>query len=151
MNVWIERARALADKVEAHLGWLGPAAARFTVGWVFLQSGWGKLHNLDQVTGFFASLGIPAPELQAPFVASVEFLGGALLLAGLATRLVALPLIAVMLVALSTALADQIEGLSDLLGLSEFCYAVMLAWLALRGAGALSLDALVARRVSARR
>ena len=148
---FFERGRTLCDAVEARAGWLGPAAARFTVGWVFLQSGWGKLHNLEQVTGFFASLGLPAPELQAPFVASVEFLGGALLLAGLATRFAAVPLIAVMVVALSTALVDQIEGFSDLLGLSEFCYAVMLAWLALRGAGALSLDALIARRMSAER
>ena len=151
MSVWFERARVLGSAVEARAGWLGPAAARFTVGWVFLQSGWGKLHNLEQVTGFFASLGIPAPELQAPFVASIEFLCGALLLAGLATRLAAVPLMGVMVVALSTALADQIEGLSDLLGLSEFCYAVMLAWLALRGAGSFSLDALVARRMSAER
>ena len=145
-----ERGRAFFGAVEARAGWLGPAAARFTVGWVFLESGWGKLHNLEQVAGFFASLGIPAPQLQAPFVAAVEFVGGALLLGGLATRFAAVPLIGVMVVALSTALADQIEGLSDLLGLSELCYAVMLAWLALRGAGSFSLDALIARRMSAK-
>jgi putative oxidoreductase len=122
--------------------WLPPTAARLVVGWVFVTSGWGKLDNLAGVVEFFRELGIPAPELQAPFVAGTELVCGALLLAGFATRLAALPLVAVMAVALATALRERIGGLSDLFGLAEFLYAVLLASLVVLGAGPLSLDAL---------
>ena len=57
-----------------------------------------------------------------------------------------LPLIGVMTVALLTALRDKIGSLSDLFGLAEFCYVVLLAGLAVFGAGAGSLDALLRRR-----
>lgn len=56
-------------------------------GWQFMQSGWGKLHNLSHVRDFFSSLGIPAPGLMAPAIASLEFFGGILLIIGLASRL----------------------------------------------------------------
>lgn len=142
--------QALIARVERSLAWLPPLAARASVGWVFLESGWGKLHNLEGVTEFFASLGIPAPHLQAPFVAGTELLGGALLLLGLATRFAALPLIGVMTVAILTALRDQIGAFSDLFGLAEFCYIALLAWLAISGAGSVSLDAVLRRRLSDR-
>lgn len=147
MTTLHERILPLTDRLAPQLGWLPLLAARLTVGWVFLQTGWGKLHNLEGVTEFFASLGIPAPELQAPLVAGIEFGGGILLLLGLATRFVALPLIGVMLVAIRTALWDDIDALSDLLGLAEFGYVVMLAGLVVFGAGAVSVDRLVRGRI----
>jgi putative oxidoreductase len=146
MNTLLRRVAELVLAIQSRLAWLPPAAARVTVGWVFLQSGWGKLHNQEGVVRFFASLGIPAPELQAPLVAWTEFLCGGLLLFGLATRFAALPIIVVMTVALSTALRDRIASASDLFGLAEFCYVVLLVGLVVFGAGPLSLDALVRRR-----
>jgi putative oxidoreductase len=120
------------------------------LGVVFTHSGWGKLHNLDQVARFFASLGVPAPELQAPFVASVELVCGALVLVGLATRLAAIPLIGTMVVALATALAPKITGANALFGLAELLYVALLLQLAIGGAGALSIDQLLARKLQAR-
>jgi len=145
MSVSVSRISRLAKQVRERLRWLPPSAARLTLGWVFLESGWGKLHDLDKVIDYFTSLGIPAPRFQAPLVAAVEFVCGGLVLAGLATRLAALPLIAVMLVALATALRERIESLSDLFGLAEFCYVVLLLGLVVWGAGPLSLDALLGR------
>jgi putative oxidoreductase len=127
------------------LDFLPPLLARVVIGVIFTGSGWGKLHHLAQVTEYFAGLGVPFPELQAPFVASTELLCGALVLVGLGTHLAALPLICVMSVALATALADQIDGLGSLFGLAEFLYIALLVGLVVRGAGALSLDRLVAR------
>jgi putative oxidoreductase len=140
-----ERLERSVRALERRGAWLPPLLARVTVGWIFVQSGWGKLHNLDQVVRFFTELGIPAPQIQAPFAASTELVCGALVLAGLATRVAALPLIIVMVVALSTALADRIGELSDLFALAEFCYIVMLVGLAVFGAGPVSLDASIAR------
>jgi putative oxidoreductase len=146
MDSLLRRLPDLLDALQTRLAWLPPVAARVTVGWVFLQSGWGKLHNLEGVVRFFASLGIPAPELQAPLVAWTEFLCGALLLAGLLTRVAVLPLVVVMTVALPTALRERIGGAADLFGLSEFCYVVLMLGLAVYGGGPLSVDALVRRR-----
>ena len=72
-------------------------------GWQFMQTGWGKLHNLAHVRDFFTSLNIPAPGLTAPAVASLEFFGGMLLILGLATRLTGLLLACNMFVAYVTA------------------------------------------------
>lgn len=142
-----ERLERRGRCVQRRIDWLPSMAARVTVGWIFASSGWGKLHNLEQVVRFFAELGIPAPRVQAPLAAVTELVCGALVLAGLATRVAALPLVVVMAVALSTALADRITDAGDLFGLAEWCYVVMLVGLAVFGAGRVSLDALIAPRL----
>jgi len=61
-------------------------------GWQLAESGWGKLHNLDKVTEFFASLNMPAPGQMAVFIASVEFFGGILFALGAFSRITSLVL-----------------------------------------------------------
>ncbi|ADV83043.1 DoxX family protein [Terriglobus saanensis] len=78
-------------------------AVRLYWGWQFMTNGWGKLHGLAKITDFFASLNIPLPALSAHFVSGLEFLGGILLVLGLATRFVGLLLAGNMLVAYWTA------------------------------------------------
>jgi putative oxidoreductase len=120
---------------------------RVTVGAVFAQTGWGKVHNLDQIIEYFGTLGIPAPQLQAPFVAGLELFGGCALLIGLGSRLFAAPLAFSMVVAIATAKKEQIESLTDVLGFSEWDYVVFFVLIALLGPGKLSLDHLIARKV----
>ena len=55
-----------------------------------------------------------------------------------------------MLVAIRTALGPELEGVIDLFGKEEFLFVVLLGWLAVVGAGAISLDALVVRREAQR-
>ena len=140
------RARSHVLRASAALSWLPPFLARLALGLVFVPSGWGKLHRLPQVVDYFTSLGIPASQLQAPFVAGVELAGGALLLAGLFTRVAAVPLAATMVVALLTAKRADLAGVPDLVGTIELAYLLLLGMLAAFGAGALSLDALLVRR-----
>src|SRR5579864_9540790 len=78
-------------------------AVRLYWGWQFMQTGWGKLTDIGKVIGFFTDLGIPAPALNAYFVSTLEFGGGLLLILGLGSRLIALPLVVDMLVAYITA------------------------------------------------
>jgi putative oxidoreductase len=141
-----EWAARFAERVGGALRWLSPTLARLTVGLVFFQSGWGKLHSLEQVTGYFSELGLPAPAFQALLASSAELVCGGLLLLGLATRFAAVPLIITMCVAIRTALWDQVSGLSSLAGLLEFAYIALLFWLATDGGGPLSLDRLLAAR-----
>ena len=76
---------------------------RLAVGAVFLSEGVQKfLFPAELGAGRFAKIGIPAPEVMAPFVGVVEVVCGLLILAGLLTRLAAVPLIVDMLVAVST-------------------------------------------------
>jgi len=132
--------------ITSKLDWLPGLVSRLTIAGIFLQTGWGKLHHLDKVTQFFASLGIPAPQLQAPFVATVEFGGGLLILLGLFTRLAAIPLIGTMVVAIATVKIHEVHDYSDFLSFPEYLFIVLLVWLIIKGAGALSVDYFLAKR-----
>jgi putative oxidoreductase len=134
-----QRAERIVEKVQS----LAPAVARFTLGVLFMSTGWGKVHSLPKVTAFFTELGIPAPGFHAHLVSFVELIGGGLLLVGLCSRLAALPLMVSMLVAILTAQRDQVHGLPDLFGLVEWTYFVLLLWVVLAGPGKLSLDHLI--------
>ena len=133
--------------VVRRLAFLGPTLARITVGIVFLQTGWGKLHDLPRVIDFFTELHIPLPEFQARLVACTEFVGGLAMLFGLGTRFAAVPLSVTMVVAICTAKRGDLEGISSLVGFEEWSYLVFFIWLALAGAGPISLDYLIARRL----
>ena len=147
MNLEALRHRILAtlDRVS----WVGPLAVRLSLGAVFLGTGWGKVHNLPQVTSFFTDLGIPFPAAQAAMVSGIELVGGTLILLGLFTRFAALPLLATMLVAILTAKRPEIEGIRSLLAFEETTYLAGFLWLFVAGAGKASLDALLFGRKSA--
>jgi len=141
------RTRALA--VLDRFSWVGPLGIRLSLGAVFLGTGWGKVHNLEQVTSFFTELGIPFPAGQAAMVSGVELVGGTLILLGLFTRFAALPLMATILVAILTAKRPEVSGIRSLLAFEEFTYLAGFLWLFLAGAGRASLDALVFGRKNA--
>ena len=74
---------------------------RLFVGTIFISEGLQKfLYTMELGAGRFAKIGIPYPNVMAPFVGVVEVTCGALLLLGLFTRLAAVPLIITMLVAI---------------------------------------------------
>lgn len=146
-------ARTLKDRIESasrRLAWAGPLLARLSVGAVFAVSGWGKLNDLESVTAFFTELGIPAPGVQAVVVSLLELTGGVAMMLGLLTRVAVLPLIGVMAVAIGTARRDEIGSPLDLLSFEEFTYIAVFVWLAVAGAGAVSLDGLLTRLRSRR-
>jgi putative oxidoreductase len=68
-------------------------------GWQFHVTGRGKIHDPEKVINYFTSLGIPAPALNAYFVSWLEFIGGFLLIVGVASRPIALLLAIDMVVA----------------------------------------------------
>jgi putative oxidoreductase len=133
----------------ARANWVSPLMLRVAVGLTFAVTGWGKLHHLEQVTAFFESLGIPAASVQAPFVAAVELVGGILVLVGLGTRIASLFLAAVMAVATLTAIWPRSDGIVALVGTIEVVYLLVFVHLVIHGAGAASIDHLVARRFAA--
>jgi putative oxidoreductase len=135
--------------VLARIQWLSPLLLRIAIGVTFAVTGWGKLHNLDKITAYFDSLGIPGASVQAPFVATVEFVGGIVLILGLGTRIAAALLSGVMIVATLTAIWPDTGGVVALLGTIEIAYLLVFVHLVIHGAGAASIDHLVARRLGA--
>jgi putative oxidoreductase len=137
------------ERVAAYFAWLAPLVARLTVGGVFLWSGWGKLSDLPIVVENFIGWGIPFPKMLAPFVSGVEFIGGILLLLGLFTRIAAVPLAIVMIIAIISAKWDEVDSVETLLGFDESAYSALFLWLAVAGPGLISLDHLLQRLVGA--
>ena len=145
MNYLVHWLIEMPRRIAGHIAWLAPLFARITVGWVFLLSGWGKLANLPQVTENFVGWGIPAPHVLAPFVSGVEFFGGLFLLLGLLTRISAGALGITMIVAIKSAKWADVDSLETLLGFDETEYLALFLWLAIAGAGAVSLDHFIER------
>jgi putative oxidoreductase len=86
-------------------------AVRLYWGWQLIQSGWGKLHNLEKVTEFFTSLNLPMPGQMAVLISCVEFCGGIFLALGLLSRLTALVLTINMIMAYVTADREALRSI----------------------------------------
>lgn len=133
------------ERLSAPLAWLGPLAARICVGWVFMWSGWEKLHNLPKMIENFTEWGIPFPTLLTPFASGAELVGGICLLLGLFTRIAGPALVIVMIVAIVSAKWGDIDSLETFLGFEEVSYMALFGWLSIAGPGPVSLDYLLQR------
>lgn len=80
-------------------------------GWQFWQSGWGKLQDISKPIGFFTDLGIPFPVFNAWFISLLECFGGILLIVGLASRLISIPLVIDMIVAYVVADREALKSI----------------------------------------
>jgi putative oxidoreductase len=145
MRVLLDWLIGWPQRTARHLAWLAPLFARITVGWVFLWSGWGKLTNLPDITEKFIGWGIPFPHVLTPVTAGIEFFGGLFLLAGFLTRISAGALGVTMIVAIRAAKWGDVDSLETLLGFDEFEYLALFLWLAIAGAGPVSIDYLLLR------
>jgi putative oxidoreductase len=118
-------------------------------GWQFFITGKGKLGDIDKVTGFFQSLGIPFPTLNAYLSGTTECLGGLCLLFGIASRLTTIPLIFTMIIAYLTAEHEALQSLfSDpdkFTGADPFLFMLTAIIVFLFGPGWISVDGLLKR------
>jgi uncharacterized membrane protein YphA (DoxX/SURF4 family) len=128
---------------------------RFIVGTVFLAEGIQKFLFPDALgIGRFMKIGIPVPEITAPFVGVVEIVCGVLVLLGLYIQLASLPLVIDMLVAIA---ATKIPILMEK-GFWAMAHEARVDWsmilgsvfLLIAGSGRWSLDELRIRNVESR-
>lgn len=125
---------------------IGLTALRIVLGVVFIAHGAQKFaQGIPNVTQGFAGMGVPLAEVAAPVVAGLELVGGVLLVAGVATRVVGLLLAVDMVVA--GLLAHATAGFFAQDGGFEYVLVLAVASLAvaLTGPGRFSVDALVLR------
>jgi putative oxidoreductase len=137
-------------------------ALRIMAGGVFLWEGILKFVYANQGIGRFTKLGMPFPHFTADFVACLEIVGGILFLTGLMTRLIAIPFIAEMIVAMLSTKITLYLGTYPLplpsappkVGMwavlhevrSEYAQLLTSLFLMINGPGKWSLDALLRRR-----
>jgi uncharacterized membrane protein YphA (DoxX/SURF4 family) len=134
---------------------------RLMAGGVFLSEGILKFVYVNQGVGRFTKIGIPAPGPTAHFVAVLEIVGGLLIMSGLLTRLIAVPFIIEMIVAILSTKVALYLGTSPLplppappqIGIwavlhetrSDYAQIMSVLFLLVAGPGPWSLDALLAR------
>ena len=118
-------------------------------GWQLVQSGWGKLHNLDKVTEYFTSLGLPMPAKMAVIISCVELFGGIFLALGLLSRLTALVLtvnlIAAYVIGDREALFSIFSDPDKFYAAAPYTFLVASLIVLIFGAGKASLDTLLIR------
>jgi putative oxidoreductase len=126
-------------------------------GYQFFVAGKGKLMNLERVAGFFADLGIPFSGANAVLAGATECVGGLLLMLGVFTRLISIPLAFVMIVAYATAHRDavviviqSIQGFSfsldEFVKQEPFPFLMTVLVLMAFGPGRFSIDAWIKRK-----
>ena len=117
--------------------------ARVIIAYGFYDPAMKKWSDIGSVAGWFDSLGIPFPTINAYMAASVELLGVFLLTLGLFTRLISIPLMVIMLVAITTVHLGNGFSAGDNGFEIPLYYMLFLALFASLGAGKLSLDYLL--------
>jgi uncharacterized membrane protein YphA (DoxX/SURF4 family) len=126
---------------------------RIIVGGVFLVEGLQKFLFPEALgVGRFAKIGIPYPEIMAPFDGVFEIGCGVFLIAGLLTRLATIPMIVNMVVAIATTKIPMLlgEGFWKMAHEARTDFSMILGciFLLIVGAGALSIDAFAVKRCS---
>ena len=116
-------------------------------GWEFFLTGKGKLVDLSKPTEYFASLGIPLPHFSAILAACTECFGGLLLLVGLASRLITIPMMILLVIAYLTADIEATRAIFNdpdkFLSAAEFQFLFAVVIVFVFGPGIFSVDALI--------
>jgi putative oxidoreductase len=148
----VKKGYDLLVKVEGYVQDLFLLIIRLYWGYQFFLSGKGKLMNLDRTADFFASINIPAPKINALIAGSTECFGGILLLLGLGSRLISIPLAFTMIVAYLTAHRDSLKAIlgdnpSDFFTQAPMTFLLVALFVMTSGAGRLSLDELIGSKL----
>ena len=122
---------------------LPPLAMRLVLAYGFWTTGTMKWSGIENVATWFESMGYPFPLLNAYMAATTEVIGAVLLLLGFATRMISIPLIIIMLVAIFTVhISSGFEAGNNGFEIPLY-YLIMLFALFVTGPGRISLIGLI--------
>lgn len=133
----------LTKNILSHGQSLSLLLARLAVAYGFYAPAMQKWSDIGSVATWFDSMGIPFPTLNAYMAASTEIVGVVLLTLGLFTRLISLPLMVIMVVAITTVHLSHGFSAGDNGFEIPLYYLLFLALFASFGAGKFSLDHLL--------
>lgn len=107
---WMDKIYGFFVKVGSNLQSLFLLFMRITWGHQLLLAGVAKLKDIPGTVQLFTKLGIPSPIFHAYEVGILESVGAILLMIGFASRIISIPLIFLMLSALSLAHAEHLSN-----------------------------------------
>lgn len=150
---WMDKVYGFFIKIGSNLQSLFLFYMRVTWGHQFFLAGSDKLKEISKTIDLFAALSIPNPEFHAYAVSFFESVGGILLIAGLASRLICIPLVGIMITALSTAHAEGLSSFKwvldpkSLVLQDPYPFLITSLLVLIFGPGRLSIDAWIKRWV----
>ena len=119
---------------------------RIILAYGFFKPAMMKWNNINDIAEWFASMNYPMPTINAYLAATTEALGVVLLLLGFATRLISIPLMFTMVIAIATVhFANGFEAGNNRFEIPLY-YLLMLFVLFISGPGNYSLDALLEKK-----
>jgi putative oxidoreductase len=134
------------NRVETVKDVLPPLLFRLILAYGFYKPAMAKLQDVHAIGDWFAGMGLPAPYFQAYLATGTECLGVILLTLGLGVRIISIPLIITMLVAIKTVhWGNGFEAGKNGYEIPLY-YILMLVSLICTGAGKISVDYLIGRR-----
>ena len=154
------KAHALLTHVGVRLQSFVLLAMRVTWGWQLFESGYGHLTHVQKTLEAFQGWGVPFPQLSVYVSGTTELVGGLLLVLGLATRLISVPLLFNFIVAFATASRgtfvqilhgpQRLEGYDAFINDSAFPMLILALTLLAFGPGRVSIDYLIGRFLRSR-
>lgn len=118
-------------------------AVRLILAYGFYNPAIMKWQNINSIAEWFSEMGIPLPTINAYMAASTEMAGVVLLTLGLANRIISIPLIFVMIVAIVTVhLGNGFEAGNNGFEIPVY-YILLLLVILIYGAGKISVDYLL--------
>jgi len=138
----IEKYHQLVETI-SKAKWLPLLLLRLILAYGFFGPAKMKWSNMDGIINWFSQMGMPMPALNAYLAASTEALGVILLFLGLGTRIITIPLMFVMFVAIKTVHWQHGFAAGDNGFEIPLYYMLMLLTLFIMGPGKISIDSLI--------
>lgn len=135
-----------ASKMEVLKDIIPALLFRLILAYGFYEPAMMKLNDIHAIGEWFEGLGVPAPYFQAYLATFTECLGVVLLILGLGTRIITIPLIITMLVAIKTVHGANGFPAGDNGYEIPLYYILMLLSLLFTGSGKISVDYLLSRK-----
>ncbi|HZK79924.1 MAG TPA: DoxX family protein [Humisphaera sp.] len=130
---------------------------RLSWGFQAAESGYGHLTHVQKTLDFFVQLGIPMPLANVYISGTTELVGGILLMIGLGTRIISIPLIVNFIVAIASASHADIAaafknkglqaGWDQIVNDTAFPFLMLSLVMLAFGAGSISIDYLLGRKM----
>ena len=136
----LEKVYGLSKNILDNFQSLSLLLARLAVAYGFYEPAMNKWSDINSVAQWFGSMGIPLPTLNAYMAATTEIVGVILLTLGLFTRLISLPLMVIMVVAITTVHLAHGFSAGDNGFEIPLYYMLFLFIFASHGAGKFSID-----------
>jgi putative oxidoreductase len=154
ITIAMKKIQELAARIGGVLRSPALLLVRLAWGFQLYESGWGHLTHVEKTAQFFQNLHIPFPVVNVYISGATEFVGGILLMLGLFSRLISIPLLFNFCVAYLTASPGAVRELlhfqkpDDFINDSAFPFLVTSLLILAFGPGRIALDALIFQKPS---